>query len=208
MVKKEISNNDNITRQTLVGSVILALCVGFIIGAVFMSFKLSSKTASVQQQASSGAQSNNQKEEASAELASRILQLEKFLEKTPNDAQAWSQLGNIFFDSDQYEDAINAYEKSLSYEPDKINVITDLGIMYRKSNQPRKAIEMFDKAISLDNSFEPARFNKGIVLLHDLNDVPGGIKVWEELVKVSPLALAPNGESVDAMVQRMKKQQP
>jgi hypothetical protein len=40
-----------------------------------------------------------------------------------------------------------------------------------------------------------------------LNDVAGGIKAWEALVAQNPLAMAPNGESVDALVQRMKKKQ-
>ncbi len=85
-------------------------------------------------------------------------------------------------------------------------VITDLGVMYRRNKQPEKAIKAFEKAISLDPSFETARFNKGVVLLHDLNDVQGGIQAWEELVEQNPMAVAPNGESVDALVQRMKKQ--
>jgi len=44
------------------------------------------------------------------------------------------------------------------------------------------------------------------VLLHDLNDAAGGIKAWEEIIEQNPMAMAPNGESVDALVQRMKKQ--
>lgn len=78
--------------------------------------------------------------------------------------------------------------------------------MCRRNNQPQKAIEVFDKVISIDPSFETARFNKGVVLLHDLNDVAGGIKAWEGLVEQNPLAMASNGESVDALVQRMKNQ--
>ena len=78
--------------------------------------------------------------------------------------------------------------------------------MYRRNGQPKKAIEAFDKAISIDPGFETARFNKGIVLLHDLNDAAGGIKAWEEIIEQNPMAMAPNGESVDALVQRMKKQ--
>ena len=86
-------------------------------------------------------------------------------------------------------------------------MITDLGVMYRRYDQPRKAIEAFDKAILIDPSFETARFNKGIVLLHDLNDIAGGIKAWEAIVEQNPMAMAPSGESVDALVQRMKNQQ-
>ncbi len=206
MAKEETPDNDYVKLSTLFGAVALALVIGFIAGAVFTSFKLASN-GPVQQQVNMGAQNNNQQQDMSAEIGSKILKLEQYLKTNPDDVDAWTQLGNAFFDSDQPKNAIEAYLKSLSFKPDNINVITDLGVMYRRNNQPKKAIEYFDKAIALDNTFETARFNKGIVLLHDLNDAAGGIKAWEDLVKISPMALAPNGESVDALVQRMKKQQ-
>jgi len=48
--------------------------------------------------------------------------------------------------------------------------------------------------------------NKGIVLLHDLNDLEGAIKAWEELLEINPVAMSPTGQSIDQMVQQMKKQ--
>ena len=41
--------------------------------------------------------------------------------------------------------------------------------------------------------------------MHDLNDLEGAIKAWEDLVNKKPMAMAPNGESVDALLQRLKK---
>ncbi|MBU8910337.1 MAG: cytochrome c biogenesis factor [Desulfobacterales bacterium] len=204
----ETTNKGYVKKQTLTGAVLLSLCIGFIAGTVYTSFKLASDTKVSQH--GNVAAGNDQAEEQhdhSAEFAAKILQLEQHLEKNPKDADALAHLGHLFFDSDQYVNAIDAYKKSLAIEPEKTGVITDLGVMYRRNKQPRKAIEEFDKAILLDPSFETARFNKGVVLLHDLNDVEGGIKAWEELVAQNPMAMAPNGESVDALIQRMKKQQ-
>jgi cytochrome c-type biogenesis protein CcmH/NrfG len=48
--------------------------------------------------------------------------------------------------------------------------------------------------------------NKGIVLLHDMNDMDGAIKAWEELLEVNPVVMSPTGQSIDQMVQQMKKQ--
>jgi len=189
----------------------LSLCIGFIGGTVYSSFKLAGDKQALQQMPQQGnATANNsqmgEQQDNSIEFSAKILQLEQYLEKNPKDAEAWAQLGHLFFDSNQPENAIEAYEKSLAIEPGNTGVITDMGVMYRRSNQPKKAIEMFDKAVAIDPAFETARFNKGVVLLHDLNDVEGGIKAWEELVEQNPTAMAPSGESVDALVQRMKKQ--
>lgn len=204
----ETENTDTVQKQTLISAVIVSLIIGFFSGTIYSSFKLASDTKEPHQ--GKGVAGNNQtmgQPDTSAAFSAKILQLEQYLDENPNDAGAWTQLGNQFFDSGQHANAIGAYTKSLAIEPGNINVITDLGVMYRRNKQPQKAIESFDKAISIDPAFETARFNKGIVLLHDLNDVAGGIKAWEEIVKQNPVAMAPNGESVDSLVQRMKKRQ-
>ena len=203
----ETQNKDYVQNKTLIIAVVVSLFIGFIGGTIYSSFKLA---ADKQVQVKGNAAPNNNpamgQQDNSIEVSAEILKLEQYLEKNPKDAEAWAQLGHLFFDSDQVKNAIDAYEKSLAIEPGKTGVITDLGVMYRRNGQPEKAIEAFDKAILIDPSFETARFNKGVVLLHDLNDVPGGIRAWEELVELNPMAMAPNGESMDALVQRMKKQ--
>ena len=206
MKQEEISMADYVKKQTLVGAVILSLIIGFVGGAVYSSIKLGGQ-GRAGNAASTGMPPAGMTDEASVDMASKILQLEQYLKNNPKDDKAWAQLGNLFFDSDQYTNAIDAYHRSLEIQPNQIGVVTDLGVMYRRNKQPEKAIEYFDKAITMDPKFETARFNKGIVLLHDLNDLKGGIAAWEELVKINPLATAPNGESVDAIVMRMKKQQ-
>ena len=205
--KKETQTKGHIKKQTLAGAVVLSLCVGFIGGTIYSSFKLAPDKQGWQQ--GNTIQKINQTQDQQVnpiEFSAKSLQLEQYLEKNPEDAKAWAQLGHLFFDSNQVENAIDAYRKSLAMEPGNTGVITDLGVMYRRSNQPEKALEAFDKAILIDPSFETALFNKGIVLLHDLNDIDGAIKAWEKLVEQNPMAMAPNGESVDALVQRMKKQ--
>ena len=49
-------------------------------------------------------------------------------------------------------------------------------------------------------------FNKGVVLMHDLNDKPGALASWEALVKVNPNAKAPNGQLVSNLIAGLKKQ--
>lgn len=208
MVKnKEIANKGYVKKQTLMGAVLLSLFIGFVGGSIYSSFKLASDKQMQQKMVAAGNDQVSEQQDNSAEFAAKILQLEQYLEQHPKDAEALAQLGHLFYDSNQFVNAIDAYEKSLAIEPEKTGVITDLGVMYRRNEQPEKAIEAFDKAIAIDPAFEIARFNKGVVLLHDLNDVQGGIRAWEELVEQNPMAMAPNGESVDALVQRMKKQQ-
>ena len=77
--------------------------------------------------------------------------------------------------------------------------------MYRRAGQPKKAIESFDKAAKVDPKQETALFNKGIVLMHDLNDLDGAIQAWQELVKRNPAATSPSGQSIKDLVERLKE---
>jgi tetratricopeptide (TPR) repeat protein len=75
-----------------------------------------------------------------------------------------------------------------------------MGVMYRRMGKPEKAIEAFEKAMAVDPRHEISRYNKGIVLLHDLNNVEGAIKAWEDLIRVNPAYMAPTGQTVKQMV--------
>jgi cytochrome c-type biogenesis protein CcmH/NrfG len=182
-----------VRKETFLMVTLLALAVGFFGGIVFAVFKSDSKTP-IQ-----GAPAASQ--------SARIAEFERETRANPTSADAWAELGNAYFDSNQLEKSISAYKKSLELNPNNADVWTDLGIMYRRSDEPEEAIKAFDQAIAVDPKHEVSRMNKGIVLLHDLKDINGAIQAWEGLLAVNPIAMAPNGISVDQMVTQLKKQQ-
>ena len=108
-------------------------------------------------------------------LVERIKALEKQTQLEPANLAAWTELGNLYFDTDQAEKAIPAYEKSLTLEPGNPDVLTDLGVMYRHVGKFDKALECFNKAIAANPGHVIASFNKSIVLEHDKNDKAGAL---------------------------------
>ena len=99
-----------------------------------------------------------------------------------------------------------AYKKYIEIYPQNADVWTDMGVMYRRNRQPAEALKAFDKAIEINPRHEISRFNKGVVLLHDLKDHQSAIRAWEELLKINPVAMAPNGQSVDQLIVQLKNQ--
>lgn len=202
MAKKTKNDSSQYVRKETFWLVaLLALAVGFFGGVMFAVLKSDNAGRAGVPQA--------QAPQAPAAAPARtdlITSLEDETAKNPQNNKAWIQLGNEYFDSDQYEKSIWAYRKSLELDPNNPNVWTDMGIMYRRSGKPQEAIQAFDKAIAVDPKHEPSRLNKGIVLLHDLKDFDGAIAAWEELLAVNPFAMAPTGRSVDEMIQQMKQQ--
>ncbi len=102
---KEVMDSSYVKNQTLFGSVIVALVVGFVSGTIYSSFKLAPDTM-VPHQGSAAVAKNSGGEpdhDHTAEFAAEILKLEQYLKTHPEDADKWAQLGNYFFDSDQFK---------------------------------------------------------------------------------------------------------
>ena len=195
MAKNSSPGNQYVSKQTLMTSVVVALMVGFFGGLVFGIYKTSSGLPTAQP---GGVPANDGRAQMLQALTDKVRQ-------DPNDVAAWIQLGHLNFDRNAVPEAIEAYEKALALQPENAPVGTDLGIMYRRANRPEEAIRAFDRAIASDPKLENARFNKGIVLLHDLNDKAGAIQAWEELLKINPVAMAPNGQSVDELIMHYRE---
>ena len=115
----------------------------------------------------------------------KISELRRQLQKNPNDVGLLVQLGNTYFDSNRYEESIEAYRKALALEPKNPDVLTDLGIMYRRNGQPEEAVESFRKAALLSPTHPQSRMNLGIVLFYDLGDPEGARKALEDFIEVS-----------------------
>jgi cytochrome c-type biogenesis protein CcmH/NrfG len=175
---------------------LLALAIGFFGGVFFGVFK----SGPSPQGTTGGAPA------AKKELREQIASLESETRQNPSNTAAWIELGNAYFDTDQFEKSIQAYRKALELKPDNADVWTDMGVMYRKTGRPDEAIKSFDQAIAVDPKHEVSRLNKGIVLFHDLKDPEGAVRAWEGLLEINPMAAAPGGGSVDQMVQQLKKQ--
>ena len=211
-----------ITRQTFYISILISLTLGFFIGTAYTSFKLADSRQPGKRHMPPAMMGNapkgtpppekgagrDKKQDLATMADPHIRKLQAFLKENPDNPQGWVELGNAFFDLDRFGDAINAYEKSLSIQPDNPHVLTDLGVMYRRNNEPEKALEAFNRAIAVQPDFETPWFNKGIVYMHDLNDIPKAIEAWEQLVKINPTARTSGGKLVSELVETMKSQAP
>lgn len=201
MAKQMSPEGNFVKKETMFIVALIALVIGFL-GGVFYSALQSGPAERVQTTSAPPPQSQQQSGMTN-EQARSILSLEQEVAANPTNVDAWRQLGHVYFDTNQPPKAIRAYEKSLELRPDDPNVLTDLGVMYRRNGQPEKALEVFDKAIAVNPNHQQSRFNKGIVLRYDLNDRDGAIKVWEELIKINPNALAPNGQLVSEAIKSL-----
>jgi tetratricopeptide (TPR) repeat protein len=117
---------------------------------------------------------------------SEIENYKAILRRDPNNLQALINIGNLYFDTRQDLLAIEHYQRSLSLDPRNVNVRTDMAVCFRRRGNPDKAIEELKKVISIDPRHPQSRYNLGVILIHDKNDIEGGIQAWEGLLENVP----------------------
>jgi len=86
----------------------------------------------------------------------------RVLELAPNDLDALRGVGNVYYDFEEFDKAIEYYQKYLALSPDDASVRTDLGTMYLYSNNIDRAISEYQAVIAKKPDFFQAYFNLGI----------------------------------------------
>jgi len=207
-------------KETVILYIVIALVIGFIggvtVGILWMT-KGAEKVAMVQKPQmaqpplpmqgppAQGPTASAPPARDSVEVASQIKTLNEIVKKDPKNLPALVELGNLYFDTNQPKEAIEAYSRYLAVKPDNADVRTDMGIMYRKLGQFDKAIEEFKKAAQSDPKHANSRYNTGLVLLHDKGDMKGAIKAWEDYLKVDPNS--ERAQRIKAQIEKMKTMQ-
>jgi cytochrome c-type biogenesis protein CcmH/NrfG len=184
------SSGQYVKKQTMLIGIVIAFTVGFLGGIIYSVYNTPVTQADRQQTPDNNA---------------AIASLEEEVANHPANNEAWTRLGDAYFDSDQAKKAIDAYRKSLELVPDNQNVLTDLGIMYRRDGQPDKAVATFEKVLQLNPRHEQAMFNRGVVLFYDLKNTRAAIRQWRDLLAVNPNAMTPSGTPLSELVDQAAK---
>jgi cytochrome c-type biogenesis protein CcmH/NrfG len=183
----------DVHKNNVILLIIVALLVGFVIGAI-AGIKFSSKESPRPVAETDGAAPENPKIVSNEDLS----HLQNILKEDSDNLKALISLGNLYFDSNEPQKAIDMYRRALKIDPANADVRTDMATMYRNLKDYDKAVKELREAASHNPKHANSRFNLGVVLLHDKKDYKGAITAWEEFLKVEPA-----GERADTIRQRL-----
>jgi tetratricopeptide (TPR) repeat protein len=127
-------------------------------------------------------------------------------ERDPSNATPRLQLGNLYFDAEQYGEAITWYEKAFELDPTNADVSTDLGVSYYYTNQADRALAQFEKSLAIDPRHTKTMLNRGIVLAFGKQDLEGAAKAWERVVELAPNT--PEGQAARRALDSLKAAHP
>jgi len=144
-----------------------------------------------------------QQQPASPEMLAKAAEpLLAQLKTNPNDFDTIVKLGNVYYDSQAYPQAIEYYQKALSIQPNNPDVRTDLGTAYWYTGNADQAIANFEKSLAIRPNHPGTLFNLGIVKWQGKKDPKGAIVVWEKLLQTNPDY--PQKDQVQTLIERAK----
>lgn len=108
------------------------------------------------------------------------------LESDPKNSTLLYQIGNLYYDAQQYPEAVKYYEKSLQIDPKATDVRTDMATAYHLMGQSDRAIQEYDAVLKIDGKHSNALFNEGMVKWQDKMDLKGAIASWKRLLDAHP----------------------
>src|SRR5262245_19415299 len=117
---------------------------------------------------------------------SKVTAFKTIADREPTNPKPRVELGNLYFDSEKYDDAIKWYADALKLQPNDVNVSTDLGVSYYYTNQADKALEQFAHSLQLDSKHAKTLLNVGVVKAFGKQDLPGAVEAWEKVVQLAP----------------------
>lgn len=127
------------------------------------------------------------------------------LKTDPNNANLLYQIGNLYYDAQQYPDAVTYYQNALRINPKETNVRTDLATAYHLMGQPDQAIKEYDEVLKVDSKHANALFNEGMVKWQDKMDMSGALADWKRLLETNPDF--PQRERVQQMIAQVQQHQ-
>jgi len=184
-------HNDARPALTVHSYVLAVFCMlfGFVLGYLFRGSASPTATAV----AGSASPSTTSTAGGAASLSSQTdlvghaasVLLDK-LNSNPNDFETLVQLGNLYYDNQQYQNATQYYERALKVHPENPDVRTDLGTCYWDLGAADKALAEFNRALTYRPDYAQTLFNIGIVKLQGKKDSKGAITAWQRLLDTNP----------------------
>ncbi len=125
------------------------------------------------------------------------------LAEDPDNLATLIALGNAYYDSGDWRNAITSYERALQIDPRNADVRTDMGTSYRNLGYYDRALFEYRVVLEYDPSHLYARFNMGVVYANDKKNYQAAIHEWEEILKLSPNY--PQAELLRSNIAELKK---
>jgi tetratricopeptide (TPR) repeat protein len=113
-------------------------------------------------------------------------ELTRALERDPENPKLLTAIGNAWYDREDWDRAIEAYEKARRKSPEDPNLLSDLGAAYRNRGEFRRAVPLFERARKNDPEHWQSLLNLVLIHAYDLRDPSAAQRWFDELRRRYP----------------------
>lgn len=116
----------------------------------------------------------------------RLGELQQAVARDPESPELLTELGNAYYDREDWDRAIASYEKARRKAPKNANLLSDLGAAYRNRGEFDLAVSFFQKARQNDADHWQSLLNWVLVEAFDRRDPASAQRAFDELKKRYP----------------------
>jgi len=172
-------------RTDSVAFAVAGMCFGIILGWILATQDASRANLSLPAPAPTAPAATNQRQAPPLD-ETRVKTLQAAIEKDPKNAANYAQLGNAYFDAEQFPNAIDSYQRSLKLDPNNADVSTDLGVSLYYSNRTDEALAQFEHSLKISPNHTKTLLNKGIVLAFGKENLQAAAEEWKKVLTLAP----------------------
>jgi len=132
----------------------------------------------------------------------RTAEIQTALQKDPENPGLLTALGNAFYDREDWDGAVKAYEKARRKAASDPNLLSDLGSAYRNRGEFKRAIACFEKARAADPDHWQSLLNLVLINAFDTRDAGAAKRHFAELKRRYPEI--PNLDRVEKQIASLK----
>jgi tetratricopeptide (TPR) repeat protein len=122
------------------------------------------------------------KQMADADAAPLLVQLQA----NPQNPPLLTNLGNVYYDAQQYATAVDYYGRALAVQPADASVRTDMGTAYWYLGNADAALTAFHQALRDSPNNPNTLFNLGLVEWQGKKDGAAALAAWKQLLAAHP----------------------
>ncbi len=134
------------------------------------------------------------------EMAEVLFQ--EVIKKEPENALAYSYLGDIFLKKQQYDGALTLYLKAIDINSEIAENYFRLGQIYYFKKNADLSIENFNKALAKDSKLKVTYYHIGLTDLMLMRDKEKTVENWETYIRLAPED--PQYDSIKRVIELLK----
>ncbi len=108
------------------------------------------------------------------------------LKSKPNDPALLAKAGDVYYDAQQFSEAVKYYESSLKADPKDPNVRSDMATAYYYLGDADRAIAELNTSLQYRPNHPQTLLNIGLIKWQAKMDVQGAIAAWQKLLDTNP----------------------